>query len=136
MSIPQLKAFRRLVRTAEHMDNGHGKADTDMSNLKTKPQKLQDDILVFDFAGISTLMWKDGELWIRLDDVMYFMTDKQLDFVLSRGVGLMALAHKSVGGTYALYDNFINAAPSKAKPALREVKKRMLAMITREGGVK
>lgn len=103
-------------------------------NSITPHKNLQDDILVYDFAGISTLMWKDGALWIRLDDVMDFMTDKQLDFVLSRGVGLMALAHKSAGGTYALYNNFIEAAPPKAKPALREVRKRMLAMIAREGG--
>src|SRR5688500_1691115 len=99
-----------------------------MNNNSQNP-KTQDDILVYDF-GISMLMWKDGQIWIRLDDVMSFMTDEQLDYVLARGVGLMA--NKSIGGTYCLYDDWLNAAPANAKPALSEVKMRMLKIIARE----
>src|SRR5688572_2755967 len=87
-------------------------------NHTTKTPKNQDDLLAGAF-GIPLLMWKVAKLWIRLNDVMNCMTDNQLDFVLSRGVGLMA--NRTAGGTYVLYDDWLNAAPANAKPALLEV---------------
>ena len=100
-------------------------------NNTTKNPTTQDDILVFDF-GLSLLMWKDRQLWIRLDDVMGFMNDAQIDRVISRGIGMMAC--KEIGGVYVLYDHWIDAAPPKAKPALLEVKRRMLRVIRQGAG--
>lgn len=102
-----------------------------MNNTTVLP-KNQDDILVYDF-GFSTFMLKDGVLWLRLNDVWHFLNDQQKRFLLASGVGLCDMPGKPCDGEFVQYDAFISSAPPKAKPALREVKRKALAIMAREG---
>ena len=105
-----------------------------MNTISRSPKNRQ-DILVYSFAGFSTFMWKDHELWLRLDDVWHFLNDQQRQALLSSGVGLFNLPDEPLAdGEYILFDVFAALAPENVKPVLAGVKMGVLSVFARGGG--
>lgn len=92
-----------------------------------------DDIFVLHFGDFATFMLKDGDLWLRLNDVWHWLNDSQRNFLLRSGVGLVNMPGRSFDGEYVMYSVFIDSAPSKVKPLLQEIGKKVLAVIAQEG---
>jgi hypothetical protein len=104
-----------------------------MQTISYFPKNIQDPILIYNFAGFSTFMLKDGNLWIRLTDIWSFLSDTQRKFLLSSGVGLCDVPDNSFNGEYVKYDSFISCASSRAKPMLRQIKQRVLGVMAQDG---